>query len=217
MKQTLANQVYEIIKGEIIHGVLEPGKTFPLADFIKRYQFGITPTREAMTLLEQEGYVKIDAHYGYVIKPITLEDVKNVFELRAVLETSAARLAAQRATESQIQEIMDAVYRQPSADLVPDPLPSFMIRNHAFHVTIAKASGNYRLATALAQILEEQMRVLLVYFKIEAREGKLDFDHLAIAEAIKSRDADLAEKLIYEDVTYSLANVTAKMEQNQKN
>lgn len=217
MKNSLADQAYDTIKKEILHCVLEPGSKFPLADLVERYQYGITPTREAMKLLEQDGYVQAIPRYGYIINPITIEDVQDIFELRAALEKATARLAAERATDEQIQKIMDAVYHQPESEPGPDILPSFMKRNHAFHVTIAKASGNRRLAQALARIMEEQMRILQVHYNYQATEEGLDQDHREIAEAIKNRDADLAEKLIYEDVTCYIYKITSKIKQEQSN
>ena len=91
MNTSLAGQVYEAIKKDIISCALRPGQQIAQQQLAERYGAGITPVREALPKLTREGLVLTIPRFGYLVTTITISDVAEIFELRAILESAAAR------------------------------------------------------------------------------------------------------------------------------
>ncbi len=150
---SLANQAYAALKKDILTCELDPGSTIAQSQLVKRYDFGLTPVREALKRLEQEGYVQSIPRFGYLITPITLKDVEDLYDLRLILEQSAVRMAIQRASAEQLAQIQQkATFTYKFKNRLS--YLQFLEHNISFHVSIALASGNRKLAEMLANVLE---------------------------------------------------------------
>ena len=99
-KKSLSEQAYDRIKADIITCSLKPGMQIAQPALVEKYNIGMTPIREAMQRLAQEGFVTPIPRFGYTITPITFTDVREIYELRSILESAAARLAALRGNQS---------------------------------------------------------------------------------------------------------------------
>jgi DNA-binding transcriptional MocR family regulator len=100
-----SSQAYAQLRRDILTCRLEPGSRIAQAQLVERYAFGLTPIREALKRLEQEGFVRAIPRFGYRITPVTVKDVEDLYDLRQVLETGTLRLAIERASEAQVAEI----------------------------------------------------------------------------------------------------------------
>ena len=108
MKVPLSDQAYERIRTEILTCELEPGQHFAQQQLVTKYNVGKTPIREALQRLTQDGFVQPVPRFGYVVAPIMLSDVHEIYDLRAIVEPAAARLAAIRGTDEQLERIREA-------------------------------------------------------------------------------------------------------------
>jgi DNA-binding GntR family transcriptional regulator len=136
MGQSLTDQVYETLKKDIITCVLQPGQQIAQPELAERYQAGLTPIRDALHRLAQEGLVQPIPRFGYIVAPITFSDVTEIYELRSILESAAARLAALRAPKEQLDQIVELadcihVYQDHASYL------RFLASNTQFH-TLAR-------------------------------------------------------------------------------
>src|SRR5262245_53345201 len=95
-RQRLGDQAYDRIKEDIVVCRLRPGAEVTEAGLAQHYELGLAPIRAALSRLSQEGLVNVIPRRGYVITPITIQTVKEVFDLRLLLEPAAARAAAGR-------------------------------------------------------------------------------------------------------------------------
>lgn len=191
----LTDKAYDIIKNEIITCLLQPGQQIVQSQLAERHQIGMTPIREALQRLVWEGFVQAIPRFGYVVSPVTFSDVAEIFEFRALLESTAVRLAATRGSEQQLKAIAAAadftyVYtdRQSYSDC--------LARDAGFHRVIATAACSQRLADAIAKNLEELTRVFHLGLGLKDCAEEMRAEHLALAAALGSRDPGQAEQII---------------------
>src|SRR5512139_1798290 len=107
-RKSLADKAYDLIKAEVVTCALEPGQQIAQPQLVEKYGVSMTPIREALQRLAQEGFLQPIPRFGYIVSPITLSDVREIYELRSIVEAAAARLAAVKASKEDLQRIAHA-------------------------------------------------------------------------------------------------------------
>ena len=184
----LSDQAYSRIKRDIVDCVLHPGSAVTEMQLTRRYQFGKAPVRAALVRLRQEGLVSPVPRRGYVISPITIKDVQDLFEFRLLLEPGMTRLAAGRITTEDIRRLK-AMCR---ADKLSGT--AFNRANTEFHVAIARAGGNERVAISLAHLHEWMERLFHLKMSSEDQTDGLE-EHSLLLDALVRGDAAAAEEI----------------------
>jgi DNA-binding GntR family transcriptional regulator len=188
---SLSDKAYDVIKNDIITCILEPGRQIAQRQLVERYQLGTTPIREALQRLVQEGLVQPIPRFGYVINPVTLSDVREIFELRSILESAAARLAVERGS----QEGLERISREATFTYVYKDRASyseFLSRNTEFHRSIAVLAGNERLVDQISRLLDEMTRIFHLGLDLRDSAAEMRDEHMTLARALCARDQDLA-------------------------
>ena len=185
VKTSLRRELYEGIRRDIVRGTFQPGDLLRERELASKYGVSKTPVREALSLLAQEEMVKAVPRAGYMVTQLTMRDVQEVYHLRLTMEPMAARLAAERITDEELQKLE----RLTSASN-PDEAVMF---NHQFHLEVARASGNSRLAKMIEQLLDDMDRWAGVEFS-RFSDAELRRGHKAELDALRTRDPDIAEK-----------------------
>jgi DNA-binding GntR family transcriptional regulator len=203
---SLSQRAYEVIKADVIACRLEPGQQIAQPQLAEKYQLGMTPIREALRRLTQEGYVQPIPRFGYRVSPITFSDVHEIYELRSVVESVATRLAAVRGSSQSLEQIAREanfvyVYQNHSS------YSEFLVLNTAFHRSIALAAGNSRLVDLIAKLLEEMTRVFHLGLDLRDSAEEMRDEHVALAEALYARDPDQAEKIVQSQIARSQQRV----------
>jgi DNA-binding GntR family transcriptional regulator len=202
----LSSQAYRSIKADIVSCKLAPGRYIAQVDLVERYQMGLTPIREALRQLSQEGFVQPVPRMGYVVNPITSKDVQEIYEMRTILETSSVRLAASRGSELEIRTIMESAdFTYTYKDL--DSYSKFLARNKDFHKSIAVLSRNARLVQQVSRTMDELTRVFHLGLDIRDSAEEMRDDHLALSRALIDRDANQAERLVRSEILLSRERV----------
>lgn len=206
MGQSLADQVYETIKNEIITCVLRPNQQIAQPRLTEKYQTGTTPVREALQRLAQEGLVQPIPRFGYIVTPITLSDVTEIYELRSILESAAARLAAIRGPKEQLDQIVElASYTYVYKDR--DSYSRFLAHNTEFHRLVAIATGNHRLVEAISRLLDGLTRVFHLGLDLRDSAEEMRTEHEALAETLCKRDPNEAERIVQAQIARSQQRV----------
>jgi DNA-binding GntR family transcriptional regulator len=174
---------------------LAPGEKVAQPQLAERYQIGLTPIREALQRLAQEGLVRSLPRFGYIVTPITLSDVKEVFELRSILDLAGIRLAIERGSDEELDRVVENAGRNyASRDQLSEA--ELLVRGAEFHTAVAVASGNRRLTGIVSKLVNELTR----FFRIGlSRGGSLDEflkEQLDLAEALRDRDRERCEQVI---------------------
>jgi DNA-binding GntR family transcriptional regulator len=196
----LTDSAYLAVKHDIVECVLAPGSEVTEPELGARYGFGKAPLREALIRLVHESLIESIPRSGYRISPVTIQDVRDIFDLRLLLEPTAARRAAghiEAALLTDLNELCRSGYIP--GDRATES--AFLRANRQFHVAIADASGNGRLARVLERLLEETERLFHLGLAVRDRTAEIQHEHEDLLRALVGGDADAAERVTIEQIT----------------
>ncbi len=191
IRKTSSNDIYTELKRRIIEMEYAPGEPISEKDIAESFGVSRTPIREALIKLSQNGLLDILPRQGTYVSQVDLAMVKNAYEVKKNLEGLAAELAAQRATDREIEELFEIIERFESYDLIND-YKSCIQDDQRFHQIVRTASRNPILIEMLDELNTKTARFLqYIHYVIE------DYDWFAIslkemAEAIRDRDKENA-------------------------
>ena len=199
MRETLSDKAYTAIKADIVTCEFQPGQQIAQPHLAERYEIGETPIREALHRLAQEGLVESVPRYGYVVTPISYSNVVDIYEVRLILESATARMAAVRGSLDDFERIVASQtfdYRSDDRESYLE----YLSGNSAFHRQIAVASGNDRLEKMIARLHDESTRVFHLGLQFQGDVELMRQEHISIANAIRDRDGGRAESLMHSHI-----------------
>lgn len=189
---SLADAAYNQIRHDILSCRLMPGAMITESELMDSYQIGKSSCRVALARLCHEYLVVSRPRKGYYIAPITVQDVEEIFTLRAQLEPLAARLAVGRVDIELLREL-EAACRVELIAPLPEQIDVFMNANKRFHLAIAQASGNTHLIRTLSGLMDEMSRLVALGFNVQKTKPEIKNDHNAMIQAFADRDAKRVE------------------------
>ena len=201
-----SDRAHERLRRAIVRCELRPGSLQSEAELAARFRLKRAATRSALDRLSVSGLLRPLHRRGYVVKPITLRDVDDLFELRVIVETAVVALAAGRVDAARLRRLDDVC----SAGYLPSDRHSearYLEANTAFHLTIAAATGNERLLGLLGQIVGEMERLFHFGLAVCNRTEELRRGHRALVDALAAGDTLLAERLVREELASAKAMV----------
>lgn len=190
---SLNARAYTVLKERIISCHWMPGEILVESQLARELDMSKTPIREALQRLTQERLLEPIVRVGYRVAPVTAEDVGHQFDLRCLLEGEAAALAA-RHLKGETLEILQML-NKPWQHGDRSSYVMFLVRNRKFHTVIAEESGNPRLASLLAALLDEQTRVLHMGIVLEPEPTRIIHEHEELLEALAAGDERLSRLL----------------------
>lgn len=199
----LASRIYADVKVRILLGQARPGDVIAAHSLARDLAVSRTPVHEALKRLVGEGYLITRPRLGYVVTPVSLDEMRDLFQVRTRLEALAAELAAPRWTSEDHRAFSDADHaiqrhhRELSRTGTSLELVQFMHDAHKqFHLMIADIGGNRRLGRLIAELQDETQRywALLPSDRLISKVFLTDEAHRAILDAIASKDPALARK-----------------------
>jgi DNA-binding GntR family transcriptional regulator len=137
-----------------------------------------------------------------MVMPVTLKDINDVFELRLMLEPSAARMAAGKVSTERLRTY-DEVCREGYQPGDAKTTARFLEANKAFHIEIAQATGNARLAAAIEQLLDEMTRLLHLGLGLRKGPQQTVHEHKTLVKALARGDGETAERICREQIEAS--------------
>lgn len=189
-----SDAAFAVLMSAIIACRLPPGSSFSEASLSLRFGLAKAATRSALTRLAELRLVLPIARHGYTIAPITVQSIRELFEVRLIAEPKAAVLAAGRVDTTALRRINKAPQQAQTAD----ERLAFVAANRAFHRTIAAATGNARLYAILETLADEGER--LVHLGLfgpgsgEQDRAAADDGHEALIAALEASDTIAAER-----------------------
>jgi GntR family transcriptional regulator, carbon starvation induced regulator len=152
--RTLTAELESRLRGEILAGNLRPGERLRVGEVARRYHVSATPVREALQRLAEQGLVTIDPQVGARISPISIDDVRDLYYMRSVLEPEALRRSIERGDADwvnrvtrewdQFKRLSERIFQL--RDLSPDEEVEATIQliagHRALHLTLAGACGS---------------------------------------------------------------------------
>ncbi|MEG1823822.1 MAG: GntR family transcriptional regulator [Cloacibacillus sp.] len=198
-------KAYDWIKDGVDAGRLKMGEPLPETWLANEVGVSRTPVREALRVLEQDGYIKIVPLKGAFVSEISLEDVREIYDIRKLLEPFAALTAANRIPDAVIGEL-DVQWAE-LCELERKGLPLDMSRvadlDLALHFTISKYATNKRIGVIL-----DNYHVQIKRFQRLSVQSLADIknsleQHVKIINCIKERNPKLLYQCLYDHVVNS--------------
>lgn len=213
LAQRTSEGIARVLRSEIFTGELPAGATLPERLIAERLQVSRTPVREALIILQGEGLVELVPNRGASVRTITTDDVAEIYTLRGLLESHAARLAAEHATIEQLDDMEDAQTRLRRMHARGSAADQAMA-DLAFHTAVSNAAGSRFLATLVGQVLAFTVSFRANYRRPAERSNSALVEHDAIFAAIRDKDGELAERLMRDHVASSCAFALAQFDSN---
>jgi len=198
----LGDRIYQALRWSLIVGELEPGDTVSTRTLAAEHGVSVMPVREALKRLEAEKALTGAAKRAYRVADMTPARAVDLFQIRSVLEGAAAEIAATRLPEAQIERLRDLT-RQMDAAMAREDARSYLASNFTFHFIIYSGAGNPDLAAIVEGLYARTgpwlSRAIRQFSRIEDWENH----HMRIVDAIATRDATEARRLMEADIQWN--------------
>jgi DNA-binding GntR family transcriptional regulator len=185
---SLVDRAYEAIKHRIFTVAYAPGAYLNEVAISQELGIGRTPVHHALHRLAKEGLVNVMPRKGVIVRPVSLDEVAQIIEVRLVNETHCASLAARRVTRADL-EIAKAILARAQREIdAGEGVEELMRLDQSFHSWIAKMSGNLILAEILANLQDRAARFWFLSLSEGHHPQQVQHEHLDLLQAIASKD-----------------------------
>ena len=208
--QTSKNAIYVELRRSIIMGHHKPNDRLDVEVIAKQYNTSVTPVRDALQMLSQEGLITIKPRSGYFIASTTLKQLRDLLDLRHIIELSAIERAAERITSTQIKELRSVHAGYTGDDDVS--YDRYTDENRHFHYLIAKASGNNELAQFVARLHDRLARFMVLR---HAGQTMLN-THQTIVDALEAHEINAAKEALLNDIDRAHESILDKVLQQKE-
>ena len=197
-------EILERLRALILTGEYGPDERLIEEQLAERLGVSRTPVRQALTMLEAEGLVEIAPNRGATVCSFSIEDVWDIYDLRAVLEGHAARRAAgriERRELERLQELTEEMERLPGRfEDHEEEIRALVALNQEFHGTIVQASRNRRLEHLINRTVEIPLMYKAFFWYTSHERTISNHFHRQILKSLERGDADRAEIIMREHV-----------------
>ncbi len=200
-RQTAHEYVREVLRRAILSGDIPGGSRLVQAELATTLEVSTTPVREALRDLASEGLIQFDPHRGAVVSELSGEELREIYEIRRLLEPLAMRQAVPNLSEavlSRLRDLHQQMEREPhSAQWVDE--------NRAFHMAVYEEAATPRLAAIIRGLQDASVMYIGASIKdVAGLRDNANRDHAAILEALENHDVEAAVEAVLEHLQVSL-------------
>ncbi|MCI4679267.1 FCD domain-containing protein [Rhodoblastus acidophilus] len=219
--KTLVEGAYATLRREILDGAFEPGAKLRTEELRTRYNVSGSTMREALTRLLGEALVTSEGQRGFRVAPASIEDFRDLTEVRKLIETEALRQAISCGDEEWESQIVATFYRLSKVEerLAEDPVSAiseFEERNREFHRALIAACPSRWLHHFIGLLFQQSERYRRMSMAKRTIPRDVHAEHKAIFDAVMARDADLASKLTADHIERTLTVLRVALEPGEK-
>lgn len=192
----LPDRIYADLKRRILSGQIRPEEHMREKQLCEELDVSRTPLREALNRLSNEDLVVYRPHCGYLAAPLSSEDFRNLQDLRLIVESKVAALAAIRATPDDVRKLREGA-RMPPVKAGDDAgFVAFCRANSRFHLLLVEASKNHLLSNIVMTSLDKYQRPAYLGIGRVTDHEKATRCHLDIVDAVENKDPMKAEAVM---------------------
>ena len=195
MNISLREKIYQKIKDDITYGRLLPGERLVESRLTEENRASRSPIREALRQLETEGLIKFERNKGITVSKLSPVQVEEIYTLRWLLESYAARLSAEKATKGQIKYLRNLHQKLKKATKSSD-LTRWIHNNILFHDFFSENSGNSNLHQVLDTLKRRVYRYHYTIVRIPGHFKGYIEHHEGILRACEKNDGEMAERFM---------------------
>lgn len=210
----LAHQVQESILNEITSGRLRPGARVIQEQVAKQLGVSRQPVQQALHLLRNRGILRDAPGRGLEVVPLDLTYVRQMYDIRAVVEGLAAREAARKNAHLALEKAAQVVKKGKEAVKKSD-YGQMIAADMEFHTIIYGLAGNPLIATTMETHWTTAQRVMGEVLRSDEEPRNIWAQHEAILQAIASGDAENSERLARSHITQAADFMLARLAENQ--
>ena len=206
---TSKNIIYVELRRSIIMRHLLPGERFDVDSLAQQYKTSVTPVRDALQMLSQDGLVNIKPRSGYFVARTTLKQLRDLLDLRHVLELAVVERAANKITLVQIAELRSVHAGYTGDD--DESYDRYTNENRTFHYVLAKASANNELTQLMGRLHDR-----LAPFMVMRHGGRTqESTHKRLIDALEAHDVETAREALLDDIERSHESILDKVLQEE--
>lgn len=196
---SLQERIYQILREAILRGDYAPGERLYEGNLARILGVSRVPVREAIRRLQQVGLIEARARSGIFVASFTLEEVDEVYRIRAALEGTAAALAAEKMTDGELDALGDILAAMEAASSQGAEIMT-VGQADRFHLAIHRGARSRRLTALLEQIYLPVSHFRNLTLHLPGRASAAARGHHDLVAALRRRDAALAERLMREHI-----------------
>lgn len=193
--EPMVGVIAEKIKKDIVYGRIKRGSKLSTRRISEELNVSRTPVREAIRRLESEGLVDLLPRRGFVVKEYDLDEIKEIYQVRKILESEAIRCACINMSIEELDNI-ENISKELNEELKKQPSNLFKIQeiNKRFHFSIYCVCHNKTLCNIIENLWYKSFGLLITIFSAPHRREEIPIEHQAIIAALKTRKPDEAVK-----------------------
>lgn len=207
---SIADQVFEILERDILTGVYARGEVLTETKLSEKLGVSRTPVREALRRMEQERLV-VGTSRGMRVVGLDRRDIDDIYEIRSRVEGLAARRAAERAGQEELEQLKHLLDMQEFFTLKEDGTGIIDTDNH-FHEMLYRMSGSLVLHDTLLPLHRKIVKYRQVSVGNSIRAKESFEEHRAIYEAVAAHDPDRAEELLLRHIENARTSIMSQEE-----
>lgn len=192
VRVSLTDQAYEVIKRQIVTTAFPPGSHINEVQLSEELGIGRTPIHQAIHRLAQEALVDIFPRKGVIVRPISLDEVAQIIEVRLVAEPYCTSQAALRITQSALQEPKKYLALAAEELKGETNVERLMELDCHFHAWISRVAGNLVMADILKQLQDRSSRFWFLSLSDSDHSHRVHEEHADVLKAIAARDPQAA-------------------------
>lgn len=194
--KSLPDIVYDHLREEILAGRIGPGEPIRQEHLAARLGVSRAPVREALKALEGEGLIEFRPRRGYIVTALDMDEIQEIFEIRALLEERGGYLAAKFRTEEDMAAVGDLLEQMESIKRPTSPnITRWAALNREFHARLFQSSRKEHLCHMTSVLRDTVERYVRLDAATQGRMVDADRDHRTIFEAFCRGDAEETGRL----------------------
>jgi DNA-binding GntR family transcriptional regulator len=197
---SLADQAFYAIRELIVTLELAPGAVVNERELTERLAIGRTPVREALRRLAQEKLVEVYPRRGIFVTTVDVRDLARLCEVRAVLEPEAARLAAERATQPDLDALSELLGELGALKVRDDK--ALIDLDQRIHRTVYRCTHNHFLEATLEEYYALALRIWMLALEETGELQAAVLEHRALLEAVASGKGEIAAQIMRDHVEH---------------
>lgn len=210
---SISKQVVRELRQQIFSGQLRPGEKVPENKIAEEMGISRGPVREALLVLEQEGLLETSPRKGSHVARITIADIREMYTLRATLESFAVTLFMENMTEKDTDKLEEALAELKQAVDNKDVI-DIARQNMRFHEVILIHSGHGRLHAAWRSLLAQSRMLSTMTTEYYLGLDALYQHHVELADVVRSGDKRNAKKSFEKHILGSLEKLIESLQRN---
>jgi DNA-binding GntR family transcriptional regulator len=191
-RRSQTHRAYLELRRRILDNEMPPNAQYLEQELADALQMSRTPVREALIRLSDERLVEVRPRHGARVLPVSVRDMREIYELLTELEAMAARMLAERGLSREQLARLEQAVAEMDAALTRDDLAAWARNDEIFHGLLVDFSGNSRLSQIVGMFRDQAHRARMQTLRLRPKPTASNRDHAAVVEAIRKRDGEAA-------------------------